>query len=57
MKTEKKPWAYPAKLLLLLCVMVVLGACTTHKKKKCNTCPKWTSEHVEFEHRLDPLVA
>ncbi len=57
MKTEKNPWAYPAKLLLLLCVMVVLGACTTHKKKKCNTCPKWTSEHVEFEHRLDPLVA
>ncbi len=29
---------------VMLFGVVLLSACTTNKKKKCNTCPKWTYE-------------
>ncbi len=38
------------KRLLIASVAIAIGAltssCTTNKKKKCDTCPKWTSEIV-----------
>jgi len=40
-----------AKSLGILCLIAIaLGcsSCAANKKKKCDTCPKWTSERVEL---------
>jgi hypothetical protein len=36
---------YMKKLIIVLAA-VCLMACNTHKKPKCNTCPKW-DDHIE----------
>ncbi|MCZ4408566.1 hypothetical protein O3Q51_07090 [Cryomorphaceae bacterium 1068] len=41
------------KRLLIASIAIAIGAlasaCTVNKKKKCDTCPKWTSGIVSHE--------
>ncbi|MFN2423472.1 MAG: hypothetical protein ABR572_06830 [Cryomorphaceae bacterium] len=32
------------RMALFLIASAILSACSPNPKKKCNTCPKWTSE-------------
>lgn len=33
-----------SRFALFLAAAAVISACSPNPKKKCNTCPKWTSE-------------
>jgi len=36
-------------LLCLLAMGLTLSSCAANKKKKCDTCPKWTSELIHSQ--------
>jgi hypothetical protein len=44
------------KRIFIASIAIAIGAlassCTTNKKKKCDTCPKWTSQNVSQEIML-----
>lgn len=35
---------YVTRFGLILALPVLMAGCSPNPKKKCNTCPKWTSE-------------
>jgi len=39
-------------LLCALAIGLILSSCAANKKKKCDTCPKWTSETIYIQPAL-----
>lgn len=48
MKTIKKI----STLLIFIAILFSSSACTVNKKKKCDTCPKWTRLMPQTDVRL-----
>lgn len=46
--------------ILLLCSVMLMTACASNKKRRCNTCPKWedriewTSQSAAHEEQYQP---
>lgn len=47
MKTINPPFKLISHALVVTAIALMMSGCATHKKKKCNTCPKWTSRTID----------